>query len=85
MSSSARHSAMDLMFLKAASLAPVHSNHIACRKTSLKLGKYSVTYQLITSSNFDKTARKKKLHIAYLFPRPKRKQRIQNVTRNEKQ
>jgi hypothetical protein len=29
MSSSARHSAMDLMFLKAASLAPVHSSQIA--------------------------------------------------------
>ncbi len=29
MSSSARHSAMDLMFLKAASLAPVHSSQMA--------------------------------------------------------
>lgn len=31
-SSSARHSAMVLMFLKAASLAPVHSSQMACRR-----------------------------------------------------
>lgn len=33
-SSSARHSAMVLMFLKAASLAPVHNSQMACRTTA---------------------------------------------------